>query len=337
MRTICILALNRVFDSALVLTRDVLIAGQLVSVEGGAPSGEAHRLVSVDGRPIRTVSGLRIEVDGDLQDGGEADLIVIPGYGLEGSDGLETMIGFLDTDEARTASQWLQRLRQRGATIAAGCTATFLLAESGVLDGLQATTSWWAADLFRERYPTVDLQPHMMLTRHDRVVCAGAAMAHMDLALWVVGAVYGPAIADLVARRLLLDERASQARYMAASHLAHIHPDVLRAEAWIRAHLAESIRIEDIAAAVALSSRTLARRFSEATGGAPLKFVQGLRVEHAVHLLETSDLAFDEIAARVGYKEPAGLRRVLRRETGRSPSDFRRSRGGRGGLRGRAR
>ena len=246
-----------------------------------------------------------------------------PATAWKGSDDLESLFAFLDTTEARTAGRWLRQVRQRGATLAAGCTATFLLAEAGLLDGLQATTSWWAADAFRARYPAVDLQPHMMLTRHDRIVCAGAAMAHMDLSLWVVSAVYGPAVATRVARRLLLDERASQARYMAASHLAHTQPDIVRAEAWIRAHLSQPIRIEDIAAAVALSPRTLARRFVETTGGAPLQFVQRLRVEHAVHLLETSDLPFDEIAARVGYGEPAGLRRILRRETGCSPSDFR--------------
>ncbi len=113
---------------------------------------------------------------------------------------------------------------------------------------------------------------------------------------------------------------------MAARHVAGSHPEISRAEAWIRAHLAEPILMEDLAAALALSPRTLTRRFVDATGDTPLHFVQRLRVDHAVHLLETSNLSFDKIAAQVGYAEPAGLRRVLRRETGCSPSDFRRAR-----------
>lgn len=326
MRTIGILALDRVFDSALIMTRDVLAAGRSASNRDGGARVTSHRMVSVGGRPIRTANDLRIVPDGGLSSADAADLVVVPSWGLEGTDDLGPVLARLETREARSAGCWLRRLHARGATIAAGCTATFLLAEAGLLEGLQATTSWWAADTFRTRYPGADLQPHMMLTNHDRVVCAGAAMAHLDLALWAVTAVYGLAVADGVARALLLDERSSQARYMAVNHLTLTDPDVLRAEAWIRAHLSEPISIDDIAAALALSARTLARRFVQATGEAPLRFVQRLRVEHAVHLLETSDLAFDAIAARVGYREPAGLRRVLRRLTGRTPSAFRQAR-----------
>ena len=110
---------------------------------------------------------------------------------------------------------------------------------------------------------------------------------------------------------------------MASDHLSHRHPEVLKAEAWIRAHINEPIRVETVAAAVALSPRTLARRLHQSTGESPLRFIQRLRVDHAIHLLETSSLSFEEIAAKVGYDEPAGLRRVMRRQTGRTPSDFR--------------
>ncbi len=323
MREICVLALNNVFDSALVLTRDVLRTGKSMATQDGAPDVD-QKLVSVGGHSVSTASGLRVATDGGLSAGDTADLIVVPGYGLEGTDRLETVLAFLRSSEARSVGSWLARCHERGAVVAAGCTATFLLAETGLLDGLQATTSWWLAEAFRARYPAVDLQAHMMLTSHHRVVCAGAAMAHMDLALWILGAAYGPTIANRVARVLLLDERASQARYMVAHHASQTHPDVLRAEAWIRANLANPMKIEEIATAVALSPRTLARRFAQTTGEPPLRFVQRLRVEHAVHLLETSDLPFDEIASRVGYTEPAGLRRIMLRETGRSPSSFRR-------------
>ena len=331
MRTIGVLALEGVFDSALIMTRDVLAAGRaasgMVENESKPASPAPHcQLVSVGGRAIRTANGLRIVPDGGLSSAEDADLVIVPGWGMEGTDDLAPVLALVESREARSAGRWLRLLHAGGATIAAGCTATFLLAEAGLLDGLQATTSWWAAETFRCRYPNADLQPHMMLTHHGRVVCAGAAMAHLDLALWAVNAVHGPAVADRVARALLLDERSSQARYMAANHLAQTDPDVLRAEAWIRAHLSEPISIDDIASALALSARTLARRFVRATGEAPLRFVQRLRVEHAVHLLETSTLSFDTIAARVGYRESAGLRRIVRRLTGRAPSAFRAAR-----------
>lgn len=324
MRQIFVLALPAVFDSALTITRDILRAGRSVDLPAqvGSADFEIH-MVTVDARPIETAGGLRIASEAGLPETSEPDWVLVPGFGLSGQESMAAVEDYLAQSEIAIASDWLRRYRQSGGAVAAGCTATFLPAEVGLLNGLQATTSWWLADEFRARYPAVDLQAHMMLTHQDGMTCAGAALAHTDLALWLLGELRGPAVADHVARRLLLDERVSQGRYMASSHVSRRHPEVHKAEAWIRARLSEPMMVEQLASAVALSPRTLARRLQEATGESPLGFIQRLRVEHAVHLLETSDLPFDEISARVGYQEPAGLRRVIRRRTGRSPSQFR--------------
>lgn len=342
MRRLCILVLPQVFDSALTITGDVLAAGSRLSVPGGATDeGGPPRTspspthappftvewISPGGRSVRTAGGLQVTSPGSLASADDADLVLVPGFSLPDGENSSTVDDYLQRRESRTAMGWLSRFRHRGGALAAGCTATFLLAEAGLLDGLQATTSWWLAEAFEIRYPKVDLQAHMMVTHQDGVTCAGAALAHTDLALRVLADLRGPAVADHVARHLLLDERVSQGRYMASDHLSHRHPEVLKAEAWIRAHLSQPIRVAEVAEAVALSPRTLARRLHASTGEAPLAFIQRLRVEHAVHLLETSTLAFDEIAANVGYQEPAGLRRVLKRLTGRRPSDFKRGSG----------
>ena len=318
------LALPSVFDSALTICRDILMSGH-----GAVPATSGSRnftldMVTVDAQSIKTAGGLTIASYAGLPEISSVDLVLIPGFGLVDGENIATMESYLARPQAQVAIEWLRRYRQNGGAVAAGCTATFIVAEAGLLDGLQATTSWYLAEEFRACYPAVDLQAHMMLTHHDGITCAGAALAHTDLALWLLGELQGPAAADYVARYLLLDERVSQGRYMAANHLSRRHPVVHRAEAWIRSRLSESFKIEELALAVALSPRTLARRLHEATGESPLSFVQRLRVEHAVHLLETSSHPFEEIAARVGYQEPAGLRRIVRRLTGRSPSDFRR-------------
>jgi len=325
MRRIFVRVMPAVFDSALTITRDILRAG-LSEEMGALVDAERYsvEMATVDGSPIETAGGLRIAADGDLPDPGDLDQVLVPGFALlEGENG-PALGRYLRSAPVEASIDWLRRYRSEPRALAAGCTGTFVLAEAGLLDGLQATTSWWLAEEFRARYPAVDLQAHMMLTHHDGVTCAGAALAHTDLALWLLGELRGPTVAGRVARRLLLDEGVSQGRYMAASHLGRRHRKIHEAEAWIRARLEKPIKVEELAAAVALSPRTLARRMQDSTGESPLGFVQRLRVEHAVHLLETSSLAFEEIAPRVGYHEPAGLRRVLRRLTGRSPSDFRR-------------
>ncbi|MEM1181721.1 MAG: helix-turn-helix domain-containing protein [Acidobacteriota bacterium] len=325
MRQILILVLPAVFDSALTITRDILRAG-LSGEMGEVPESERYTvdMATVDGSPIETAGGLRIAVEATLPDPGMPDQVLVPGFGWLDRENGPALNRYLGRPQVAAAIDWLRHFRARGGAVAAGCTGTFVLAEAGLLDGLQATTSWWLAEEFRVRYPAVNLQAHMMLTHHDGVTCAGAALAHTDLALWLLGDLRGPTVADRVARRLLLDERVSQGRYMAANHLGSRHPEIHEAEAWIRSRLDQPIKVDELAAAVALSPRTLARRMQDSTGESPLGFIQRLRVEHAVHLLETSSLAFEEIAPRVGYLEPAGLRRVLRRRTGRSPSDFRR-------------
>ena len=319
MRRVCILVLPQVFDSALTITRDVLATGRKA-----ATSEYRIELATVGGRPVHTAGGLRVSPQGSLSSAEDSELVLVPGFSLSDDQSLEAILGYLTRREARSAMGWLRRVRQRGGAIAAGCTATFLLAEAGLLDGLQATTSWWLAADFRQRYPAVDLQAHMMVTHQDGITCAGAALAHTDLALRVLSEIGGPAASDHVARHLLLDERISQGRYMASDHLSRRHPEVLRAVAWVRANIGRPLRVADLAAAVAVSPRTLARRFQESLGLSPLGFIQKLRIEHAIHLLESTDLPIDHIAGQVGYNEPAGLRRVFLHETGQAPSAFRR-------------
>ncbi len=318
MRRVCILALPQVFDSALTITRDVLATGRKA-----AATEYRIKLTTVGGRPIHTAGGLLVSPQGSLSSAEGAELVIVPGFSLPAGESMESVLGYLARRESRSAMGWLRRVRQRGGAVAAGCTATFLLAEAGLLDGLQATTSWWLADDFRQRYPAVDLQAHMMVTHQGGITCAGAALAHTDLALRVLSEIGGPAASDHVARHLLLDERISQGRYMASDHLGRRHPEVLKAEAFIRANIGRPLRVADLATAVAASPRTLARRFQESLGLSPLGFIQKLRIEHAIHLLESTDLPIDHIASQVGYSEPAGLRRVFLRETGRAPSAFR--------------
>jgi len=210
-----------------------------------------------------------------------------------------------------------------GAMLAASCASTFLLAEAGLLDGRRATTTWWLAPLFRQRYPDVALAADRMVVADWPIATAGAAMAQMDLMLAVVGKFAGPKLANACASYLLLDERRSQVPFMAISYLASQHPKIAKAEKWVRENIARDFSMEELAAAVALTPRTFARRIAATCGASPIQFVQRIRLETARYLLETTRLPVDEIARRVGYAEPSTLRRLIRRDTKHSPGHFR--------------
>src|SRR6185369_6865177 len=138
------------------------------------------------------------------------------------------------------------------AQIAAACVGTFMLAETGLLDEREATTTWWLAPLFRQRYPKVLLDESRMLVPSDRGVTGGAAMGHLDLALWLVRQA-SPELATIVSRYLLADIRSLQAPYIIPNHLAQADPLILQFERWSREHLSAGFSLQAAAAALATS------------------------------------------------------------------------------------
>ncbi len=133
-----------------------------------------------------------------------------------------------------------------------------------------------------------------------------------------------PSLAHMVARYLVLDERASQARYMVMEHLGSSDPVIYKLERFITSNIARQLTIHEMARATATSPRTLARKVAKALRTTPQHFAQRLRVAQAVHLLETTQCSVDDVAARVGYADPAAFRRIFRRETGETPRERRR-------------
>jgi transcriptional regulator GlxA family with amidase domain len=234
----------------------------------------------------------------------------------------ETLAARLGQADVRDAIATLQRWSAEGATAGAACTGTFVLAESALLDGQPATTSWWLAPMFRQRYPRVALDESRMLVNAAGITTAGAAMAHLDLALSIVRS-RSPALAALVARYLLVEARGSQAEFVIPDHLAHADPVVERFEAWARQNLTRGFSLGDAALAVGASERTLARRLRSVLGKSPLSYFQDLRVERAVHLLRTGSDSVDRIAAQIGYADGVTLRTLLRRKLGRGVRELR--------------
>jgi transcriptional regulator GlxA family with amidase domain len=168
----------------------------------------------------------------------------------------------------------------------------------------------------------VQLDESQMLTESSRFITAGAALAHLDAALWIVRQ-QSPALAGLCARYLVVEPRPSQAQFIIPDHLAHSDPVVERFERWARAHLARGFSLSAAAHAVGTSERTLARRLGRVLGKPPLAYFQDLRVERAVHLLQSSSDSLEQIAAKVGYADGVSLRALLRRKIGRGVREIR--------------
>jgi transcriptional regulator GlxA family with amidase domain len=239
----------------------------------------------------------------------EPDVVVVPAIGFKMPGQLETALARPDIqDTAVLMRQWARK----GALMTAACVGTFVMAESGLLDQQRSTTTWWLAPMFRQRYPNVSLDESNMIVESGRFVTAGAALSHIDLALWIIRRV-SPQLAALTAKYLIVDSRPSQSAYALTDHLVHSDPLVQRFEDWARSRLKHGFSLDDAAKAVGSSKRTLARHMHAVLGKSPLSYFQSLRVEGAVHLLKTDTASVDEIAARVGYADGTTLRNLLRR------------------------
>ncbi len=312
---ICVLALDGVFDLGLSALLDTF---QTANELSGAAPGALPLRVSLCGvrKRAKTQQGLQVPLTALPRS--RPDVVVVPALGAKSP---ATLAPALLRKDVADAAEALAGWSRAGTLVAAACTSTFVLAQSGVLDGRRATTSWWLAPFFRQRFPNVELEDSRMIVESGGRVTAGAALAHLDLALWLVRR-KSPALARDAAHYLTFDGRPSQSAYVLQDHLAHADPLVEKFESWARRNLS-AFSLDAAARSVGTSERTLERRLRSVLGKSPLSFVQDLRVEQAIHRLHTTAQSIEEIADAVGYQDGVTLRTLLRKKTGRGIRELR--------------
>jgi transcriptional regulator GlxA family with amidase domain len=315
---ILVLALDGLFDTGLSVTLDALDAANHIASR--ALGGAVRFDVSIVGvrKEVRSGQGFIVPVEA-IDPNLKPDWVVVPAPNATTPEQLIPTLARADVVEAQAQ---LLRWHANGVPIAASCIGTFLLAEAGLLDRRGATTTWSLAPLFRQRYPSVTLDESRMLVPTDIGVTAGAAMGHLDLALWLIQGA-SPELAALVSRYLLADMRSRQAPYIIPNHLAMADPLILRFEQWARGNLKHGFSLQEAATALATSPRTLQRKCEAVLGKSPLAYFQDLRVERARSLIHGSCMDVDAIAAEVGYEDGATLRTLLRKRLGRGVRELR--------------
>jgi transcriptional regulator GlxA family with amidase domain len=314
-----VVALDVVFDLGLSAILDGFqTANELIQMTGLAVSPFEVKVVGMR-KNVRTAHGLKVPIQPVGRQ--RPECVIVPAIACKTPDTLKPALARPDV---RDAAKALRKWADDGAMLSAACAGTFVLAESGLLNRQRATTTWWLAPMFRERYPQVLLDESDMVVKSGNVVTAGAALGHMDLALWLIRSV-SPELASLTANYLIVDRRPSQTAYALTDHLVHSDPVVQLFERWARARLARGFSLDNAAKAVGASKRTLTRRLHSVLRKSPMSYFQSLRVERAVHLLKTSKASVEEVAAQVGYADGGTLRLLLRRRLNLGVKEIRRA------------
>lgn len=277
-------------------------------------------IVGLERGPLELASRVPITVQRSIGELSSTDIVIVPSL-LVGPD------GWRKGKHAKIV-EWLRAMHRRGAVLCSACSGIFLLAETGLFDGMSATVHFGYADVFAATYPEIAIHPERVLVvtgKREELVTSGASMTWHDLVLYLIARHVGATAAQSVARFFALQwHQDGLAPYIVfEGKKEHGDAAIRTAQKWIATHFSVASPIEEMVSRSKLAERTFKRRFTAATGLSPIAYVQRLRIEDAKRRLERTESSVDEISWKVGYEEPAFFRRLFKRVTGLAPGAYR--------------
>jgi transcriptional regulator GlxA family with amidase domain len=317
-RHIALLALPDAVVSTLAGIYDVMNAPAVLNAQGSPPFD--LEIVGESVGPIELASGVPIQVQRSIDTLDATEIVIVPSVLLRES-------GWEKGRYPRLVD-WLRRVHAGGAVLCSACSGIFLLAETGLFDGKDATVHFAYAQAFAAAHPSVIIHPERVLVvsgpRED-LITSGASMTWHDMVLYLIARYAGATDAQEVARMYALqwhqDGLTPYITFQGKSD--HGDAEIQSAQKWLSTHFSVANPVEEMIKRSKLAERTFKRRFTAATGLAPIAYVQRLRIEEAKRRLERTDVSADEISWRVGYEDPAFFRRLFKRTTGLSPGVYR--------------
>ncbi|GAB3103326.1 GlxA family transcriptional regulator [Pseudomaricurvus hydrocarbonicus] len=320
-----ILAIPETAGSALYGMVDVLNAAgnlwqTLVRSDAGFNPFEVN-IVSSQKQVFSCGNRIPVMPDCAIDTAADADIIILP----------ELWLGPDQSIKGRYPQimDWLRQHYQQGGFIYSACSGSIMLAESGLLDGCSATSHWGYQDLFKQQYPLVKFTPGPNLVFADangRIVTAGGTTSWHDLAIHIISRHVSTGEAVRIAKVYLLKWHGEGQLPYASLNLNVLHNDsvVKKCEQWLKDHYREKDALPKVLLYAKLPERTLKRRFKAATGHSLVTYIQNLRIEEAKQLLESTQLTTDDISVQISYEDTSFFRRLFKRLTGLSPSQYRR-------------
>lgn len=297
---------------------DVMNAVAMMDQTNDAPF--AVEIVGDKTGPLLLASGVPIDVQRAVSKVEASDIVIVPSILLRQEQWAKGRYPDLVS--------WIARMHAQGAQLCSACSGLFLIAETGLFDGNDATVHFGYVREFSAAYPAVPVHPERVLVisgRREELVSSGASNTWHDLALYLIARHAGATVAQEVARYFALQwHQDGLTPYIVFDGKTdHGDAEIGAAQQWLAKHFSAANPVEQVIRRSKLAERTFKRRFTQATGLPPIAYVQRLRVEDAKRRLERTDAPVDEVSWRVGYEDAAFFRRLFRRVTGMAPGAYR--------------
>ena len=279
------------------------------------PSDPATPAASPPSASIRTSEGYVLSGLGGPDLAGEADVVVVPAWFADGRPA------------GRRLRSLLKAAHARGASVVGLCLGAIPLAEAGLIGERRAVTHWRAFEPLAREYPEIALDESVLYVDHGDVLTSAGAASGLDACLHLVRTRLGAQAANEVARQLVIapHREGGQAQYIERPVPRHADDAPIgRTAAWALEHLDEPLPVERLARTARMSTRSFIRAFREATGAAPAAWVRAQRVREAQRLLESTDLAVEQVAPACGFGSAVTMRQAFARALGTTPSAYRR-------------
>lgn len=274
------------------------------------------RTAVAPGTVLPRPTGMRWAPDVTLADAGDNDIIYLPALWRNPRPVLR---------RAGALIEWLQEQHHKGATICSVGTGSCFLAEAGLLDHKVATTHWHYFDQFQKSYPKVELKRQHFITQAGNLYCAASVNSLADLTVYFIQRLMGKTVANHVERHFSHEIRRSYESSAFYEDTSHPHPDetIIQIQLWIHDNYSRNINIAELAQRFGMSTRTLNRRFKDATAITPLAYLREIRIKTARELLKTSNLSIVEVAEKSGYQDSAYFTERFKQQLGTTPSAYR--------------
>jgi transcriptional regulator GlxA family with amidase domain len=292
-------------------------------IMGGVPGEQLMNpyIVARDSAPIRSGNGIWVKPDYAFDESPQPVIVCVPDFSLlpgeRCSSGMEVEVA------------WLRACHAAGATLASACTSAVLLAETGLLNGFEATTHWAYVESLTRHYPMIRVHPNRSLVVSgpgQSIVMGGGATNYLDLTMYLIGRFVGPRAAMEVAKAYLIQWHDVGQQPFASLLVGRQVEDasIRKCQQWAAEHYDHTSPVGAMIKLSGLSERTFIRRFTRATGQSPLEYVHAVRLEEAKQMLETEETSVEAIATEVGYEDASFFNHLFRRKVGLTPAQYRR-------------